>query len=70
MRLWIGFLLLTVGGALALLGYAPVDSPLATSLPLITIGGIIVACGIFVVLLASAARNDTSDIDRDHFIRA
>jgi len=69
MKLSIGILLIALGGLLATIGYAPIDSPLATSLPLITAGGLVLAGGIFVVLLASAKSNDTSDIDRDQLIR-
>jgi hypothetical protein len=57
MKLWIGFLLLIIGGILALTDYAPI------------IGGIAIAGGIGVLLLASAKRNDTDDIDRDALIR-
>jgi hypothetical protein len=69
MKLWIGVLLLIIGGVLALFGYAPIDSTLATSLPLIAAGGIAIACGTTIVLLASA-KSGENDVDRDQLIRA
>lgn len=69
MRLWIGVTLLALGILTAMVGYAPIGSAYVISLPLIAIGGTAITAGTFMVMVASARRNDTDDVDRDQLIR-
>ena len=69
MKVWIGVLLFLAGGAVALLGYAPLFSPQATSLAMIIIGGLSLSAGTFLMLFASAKSLDLHDVDRNDLIR-
>lgn len=69
MKIWIGALLFLAGGIIGLLGYAPFFSPRATSLPMILVGGSMLAAGTFVMLFKSAKAMDTRELDDIDLIR-
>lgn len=69
MKLWIGVLLFLAGGSIALLGYAPLFSPQATSLAMIIIGGFSLSVGTFLMLFVSAKSLDPRDVNRHDLIR-
>ncbi|MBK8013544.1 MAG: hypothetical protein IPK13_19590 [Deltaproteobacteria bacterium] len=61
MRYIAGILLLMVGAVLGLVGDYPIDHPAYRSLGLLVAGGLLVAAGIAVLLIASGARGSRED---------
>jgi hypothetical protein len=64
-----GLTLALMGFVLALAGYAPLFSPVATSLPMIIAGGFLISIGAFMTFYASARTYDEHELAEVKLIR-
>lgn len=69
MKVWLGLTLALMGVVLAVAGYAPLFSPVATSMPMILAGGFLISIGAFMTVYASAKSYDEHELDEVRIIR-